>query len=82
MFRASHAIYIFKKYGLDLAAKELNHMSPNTTSQNYIKIEDRLCFDIEDKFFDKELDKILNGSDSEIRIDSFSKTSKRKKLKK
>lgn len=83
MFRASHAINIFKKYGLYLAAKELNHSNQNTTSQYYIKIEDRnLLYDEEDQFFDHELDKILNGSDTEIQKETFCKKTKRKISKK
>ena len=78
MFRASHAINIFKKYGLDLAAKELNHTDQNTTNQNYIKIEDRdLLLDEEEKLFDIEIDIILNGP-----IEENKNNSKTKKLKK
>ena len=41
MFRAIHAINIFSKYGLQKAAKELNHSTDSTTSQQYIRTEDR-----------------------------------------
>jgi nucleoside diphosphate kinase len=83
MFRASHAINIFKKYGLDLAAKELNHSNKNTTSHHYIKIEDRnLLYDEEDQFFDQELDKILNGSYTEMQKEILCKKTKRKNSKK
>ena len=32
MFRATHAINIFSKYGVKMAAKELNHTRDSTTS--------------------------------------------------
>lgn len=62
MFRATHAINIFSKYGLQMAAKELNHSRDSTTSQHYIKIEDRgLLNEEEERLFDQELDQILFG---------------------
>lgn len=75
MFRASHAINIFKKYGLDLASRELNHSNSNTTSQHYIKIEDRnLLYNEEEQLFDKEIDEILNGENN--KLDKRKKTTK------
>ena len=45
-----------------MAAKELNHSRDSTTSQHYIKIEDRgLLNEEEEKLFDQELDEILFG---------------------
>lgn len=62
MFRATHAINIFSKYGLQMAAKELIHSRDSTTSQHYIKIEDRgLLNEEEERLFDQELDQILFG---------------------
>ena len=62
MFREIHAINIFKKYGLDMAVKELNHNNPSTT---YFKIEERdLLFNDEEELFDKYLDKIINVIDA------------------
>ena len=70
MFRATHSINIFKKYGLDMAAKELNHNSPSTTSKHYIKIEERdLLYNEEEEMFDQNLDKIINGMDENDKTD-------------
>ena len=45
-----------------MAAKELNHYMDSTTSQHYIKIEDRgLLNEEEERLFDQELDQILFG---------------------
>lgn len=87
MFRATHAINIFKKYGLDMAAKELNHNNSSTTSKHYVKIEERdLLYNEEEELFDKNLDKIINEIDvndkTDTKIPKIKKKSKNKKKEK
>ena len=60
MFRATHAINVFQKYGLERASKELNHSTVETTSKHYIKAEDRGLFkDEEQQLFLDNIDKII-----------------------
>ena len=51
MFRSTHAVNIFKKYGLELASRELNHSHSSTTDKHYIKAEDRGLFLMKKKIF-------------------------------
>ena len=67
MFRATHIINIYKKYGLELVSKELNHSRLSTTEKYYIKAEDRDLFLNEEKdLFGQEYDDISFGNDKEI----------------
>ena len=64
MFRATHAVNIFKKYGLELASRELNHSHSSTTDRHYIKAEDRnLFFNEEEDFFNNKFDDIIFGKE-------------------
>ena len=60
MFRTTHAVNIFSKFGLRMAAKELNHSCTSTTNAHYIKVEERGLLNNEEEFlFYQELDNIL-----------------------
>lgn len=62
MFRATHAVNIFSKFGLQMAANELNHSSSSTTNKHYLKIEDRGLLNNEEKIlFNNEIDEVLFG---------------------
>ena len=65
MLRATHAINVFQKYGLEMAAKELNHSRISTTAQHYLKVEDRgLLANEEEKLFFNDIDEILFGKNN------------------
>lgn len=84
MFRTTHAVNIFSKFGLQMAANELNLSRSSTTNQHYLKIEDRGLLNNEEKLlFNQELDEVLFGYylnkkifDNKV---SKSKTPKKKK---
>lgn len=62
MFRTTHAVNIFSKFGLQMAANELNLSRSSTTNQHYLKIEDRGLLNNEEKLlFNQELDEVLFG---------------------
>lgn len=51
MLRATHSINVFQKYWLEIAAKKLNHSRISTTTQHYVKAEDKgLLVNEEEKF--------------------------------
>ena len=69
MFRVTHAVNIFSKFGLEMAAHELNHSRTSTTNQHYLKIEERdLLNDEEERLFNQEIDEVLFGHNFETKI--------------